>query len=73
MSGVLTVLMSIVPELPALINAIKALRQKYPEMTAAQLTELVGQIATQADNAFDDAIAKAESMAAAAATPKASA
>ena len=56
--ALLAIILSLVPEIPALINAIAGLRKKYPTLTPAQIQQLVADITSQADTAFDDVLAK---------------
>ena len=54
------ILMATIPEIPPLIASIVALRKKYPQLTPEQIQALVVEISTQADTAFDSALAKIE-------------
>ena len=46
------------PEVVALIKSVLALKQKYPTLTADQITQMVTQATTSADAEFNAALAK---------------
>ena len=58
--AILSIILSVVPEIPPLIAAIVALRKQYPQLTPEQIQALVAEISNQADSAFDSALAKIE-------------
>lgn len=58
MTPLLAIALQLVPEIPALIAAIKNLRKKYPTLTNEEIMAIVGQVTAQADTAFDDVLAK---------------
>lgn len=57
-AAILPIILNLVPEIPALIAAVTNLRKKYPQMTPAEIQQLVASVTTQADTAFDDVLAK---------------
>ena len=57
MSAILSLLLALIPEAPALIQDIRNLFTKYPTLTPAQIVAIVTAAATQSDAAFQDALA----------------
>ncbi len=58
MNAILAIALQLVPEIPALIAAIRGIRKKYPQLTPAEIQQIVAEVTTQADTAFDDILAK---------------
>jgi hypothetical protein len=54
----LTIASVAIPEMAALVQALLALRKKYPAMSAADINAAVASITAEADTAFDDVLAK---------------
>jgi hypothetical protein len=76
MSAILSILLAILPQAPALIADIRNLFTKYPTLSPAQIVAIVTAASTQSDAAFQDALAtiqadQAAHVATAAAAPKA--
>lgn len=57
MSALLMILMAAIPEVPKMIDAIAALRKKYPEMTVEQIRDVVLAITGKSTITFDDVLA----------------
>lgn len=53
-----SIVISLIPEVAALVKAIATLRQKYPQLTPAEIQAIVTDQTTQADTAFDSILAK---------------
>ena len=57
-AAALAIILNLIPQVPALIAAIRNLRKQYPAMTQAEILALVSEITAQSDTAFDDVLAK---------------
>jgi hypothetical protein len=57
MSAILSILLAIIPQAPALIQDIRNLFTKYPTLTTAQIAAIITAVSTQSDAAFQDALA----------------
>jgi hypothetical protein len=57
MSAILSLLLALLPEAPALIQDIRDFFVKYPTITPAQMIAIVTALSTQSDAAFQDALA----------------
>jgi hypothetical protein len=55
---ILAIVLSLIPEVPKLVQAIVDLRKAYPQLTPEQIQTIVAAVTAEADNAFDDVLAK---------------
>jgi len=58
LGGIAGIALAVIPEIGAVVSAVKALTTKYPSLTAEQIQSLVAEITNTADAAFDDVIKK---------------
>jgi hypothetical protein len=56
--AILAIVLALIPEVPKLVQAIVDLRKAYPQLTPEQIQTIVTAVTTEADSAFDDALAK---------------
>ncbi len=50
--------LALIPEVAAVVQAIRNLGKKYPTLTAEQIMAIVADQTAQAETAFDDVLAK---------------
>lgn len=53
MITLLPILVSLIPQVGAIVAAVVSLRKQYPELTPEQIQGLVREITTRSDAAFD--------------------
>ena len=56
--AILAIVLALIPEVPKLVQAIVDLRKAYPQLTPEQIQTIVAAVTAEADNAFDDVLAK---------------
>lgn len=54
----LPILTSLIPQIGAIVAAIVSLRKQYPGLTPEQIQDLVKEITSQSDVAFDSVLAQ---------------
>ena len=52
------ILIALIPQVPALVAAIVALRKAYPQLTPEQIQAIVVEITAQSNTAFDAVLEK---------------
>ena len=52
------IVLALIPEARAVVAALVALRKKYPQLSAEEIAQIVKDITTQADSAFDAVLAR---------------
>jgi ABC-type transporter MlaC component len=53
-----SIVLALIPEIQSIVAAIAALRKQYPQLTPEQIQAIIADVTSQADTAFDSALAK---------------